>query len=68
MRTRVALLALAEQGRHRHAEELAEQVEQRRLERGDRMDGDAQVEGLLPAPAAVAITRSFCRMALSTAW
>ncbi|MOA05746.1 hypothetical protein D3C78_1253560 [compost metagenome] len=37
----VALLAFAEQGGDRHAEVLAEQVEQRRLQCGDRMDGDA---------------------------
>ncbi|MNF78565.1 hypothetical protein D3C84_607530 [compost metagenome] len=52
---RVALLAFAEQGRHRHAEVLAEQVEQRRLQGGDRMDGDAQVEGLQAAAAGVAV-------------
>jgi hypothetical protein len=52
---RVALLAFAEQGGHRHIEELAQQVEQRGFHRGDGMDGHAQVEGLLAAAAAVAV-------------
>ena len=34
---------------------LAEQVEQRRLDRGDRVHGDAQVEGLGTAAAGVAV-------------
>ena len=49
---RVALLAFAEQRRDRHVEVLAEQVEQRRLDRGDRVDRGAQVEGLQAAAAA----------------
>ncbi len=52
---RVALLAFAEQCGHRHVEVLAEQVEQRRFDRRDRMDGGAQVEGLQPAAATVAV-------------
>ena len=52
---RVALLALAEQLRDGHAQMLSEQIEQRRLDRGHRMDRRAQVERLLSAPPAVAI-------------
>ena len=43
---RVALLAFAEQRGDRHAEVLAEQVEQRGFDRRDRVDRGAQVEGL----------------------
>ena len=52
---RVALPAFAQQGGDRHVEVLAEQVEQRRFDGGDGVDGGAQVEGLQPAAAAVAI-------------
>jgi len=38
------LLAIAEQRRHRHAEELADEVEQRGFERGHRVDRGAKVE------------------------
>ena len=51
----VALLALAEQGGDRHAEELAEQIEHRGFDGGDHVDGGAQVEGLQAAAAGVAI-------------
>ena len=51
----VALLALAEQRRHRNAQVLALQVQQRGLHRGHRMDGGAQVESLLPAAAGVTV-------------
>ena len=59
----VALLALAEQRRDRHLEVLAEQVEQRRLDRGHRVHGDPQVEGLRAAAAGVAVgeRRAACR-------
>ena len=50
-----ALDAIAEQRRDRHLEILAEQVEQRGFERGHRMHGGAQVEGLFPAAAGIAI-------------
>ncbi len=50
----VAPAALAEQVGHGQAEELAVQVEQAGLQAGDGVDGGAQVEGLLPAPARVA--------------
>ena len=43
MRTRVALLAVAEELAQRNAEVLAEQVEQRRLDRGDHVV-EAQVD------------------------
>ncbi len=51
----VALLAFAEQRGDRQVEMLAEQVEQRGLDRGDRVDHHAQVEGLLAAAAGVAV-------------
>ena len=51
----VALLPVAEQLRDRHPEVLAEQVEQRRFQRGDRVDRGPQVEGLQPAAAGVAV-------------
>ena len=51
----LALPAFAEQGRDRHAEMLAEQIEQGALEAGDGVDGGAQVEGLQAAAAGVAI-------------
>ncbi|MCY1521763.1 hypothetical protein D9M68_565890 [compost metagenome] len=50
------MLAFAQQRRHRHVQMLAEQVEQRRLQGGHRMDGNAQVEGLQPATAGIAIS------------
>ena len=50
---RIALLAFAKQGGHRHFEKLAQQVEQRGLHGGDGVDGDAQVEGLQAATRAV---------------
>jgi hypothetical protein len=48
-------LAVAEEGRDRYVEVLAEEVEQRRLDGGDRVDGGAQVEGLGAASARVAV-------------
>ncbi len=57
---RVALLAFAEQRRDRHVEVLAEQVEQRRLDRRDGVDGDAQVEGLQAAAAASRSANGCC--------
>ena len=48
-------MAFAEQRRHRYAEVLAEQVEQRGLDRRDRVDRRAQIERLLAAAAAVAV-------------
>ena len=50
-----ALLTVAEQRRDRHLEVLAEQVEQRRLDGGHRVHGDAQVEGLGAAATGVAV-------------
>ena len=47
----IALLAFAQQRGHRHVQVLAQQIEQGRLDRGDGVDGGAQVEGL-QAPAA----------------
>ena len=53
---RVPLLALgAEQGRDRQVEELAQQVEQGRLHRGDHVDRGAQVERLQTTPGGVAV-------------
>jgi hypothetical protein len=52
---RIALLAFAQQGRHRHAEELAQQVEQGAFHGGDGVDRHAQVKGLVAAAAAVAV-------------
>ena len=49
------LLAFAEQCGDQEIEMLAEQIEQRALHRGHRMDGDAEVEGLLAAAAGVAV-------------
>jgi len=49
---RLALLAFAQQSRHGHAQVLARQVEQCRLDGGHGMDGGVQIEGLQPAPAA----------------
>jgi hypothetical protein len=49
-----ALLPVAEQRRDRQVEELAEQVEHRRLDRGHDVDRRAQVEGLQPTAAGVA--------------
>ena len=49
------MLAFAQQCCHRHAQVLSLQVEQGRLDGGDRVDGGAQVEGLQPAAARVAV-------------
>jgi hypothetical protein len=51
---RVPLLPFAQQRGHRHAQVLAQQVEQGRLDGSDGVDGGAQVEGLLAAAAGVA--------------
>ena len=50
-----ALLAFAEQGGDGLALELAEQVEEGGFDRGDGVDGHAQVEGLQAAAAGVAV-------------
>ena len=54
----LALLPFAEQGRDRHAEKLAEQVEQRGFDGGDGVNGGAQIEGLQAAAAGVAIGKA----------
>ena len=51
----LALPALAEQRRDRHAEMLAEQIEQCAFEAGDGMDGGAQIESLGAATDGVAV-------------
>ena len=51
----IALLAFAEQRRHRHAKVLAQQVEQGRFEGGDDVNRGAQVKGLQAAAVGVAI-------------
>ena len=65
---RVALLAFAEQRGDRHAEVLAEQVEQRRLDRGDGVDGGAQVEGLQAAAARVAVGEASAAPPAAARW
>ena len=45
-----ALPSFPQQRGYRHAEQLAEQVEQRALDRGDRMHRGAQIEGLQATP------------------
>ena len=54
----VALLAVAEQSRHRHPEVLAEHVEQSGLDGGHRVHRDAQVERLRAAAPGVAVGES----------
>ena len=49
----IALLAVTQQGCHRHAQKLAEQIEQSAFHRRHRMDGHPQVKGLVAAPALV---------------
>ena len=53
----LALLAFAQQGAHGHVQVLAQQDQHRRLHGGHGMDGGAQIEGLQPAPAAVAVSK-----------
>ncbi len=55
---RLALLALAQQRGHGHAQVLSEQVEQGRLDGSDGVHGDAQVEGLQPAPTRITVGKS----------
>ena len=55
MKKLLTTLALAQQPRHRHAQVLAQQVEQCTFDGRDGMDGGAQVEGLLAPAAAVAV-------------
>ena len=55
---RSALLPLAEQRRHRHAEELPEQIEHRGFHRRDRVDRRAQIEGLEAAAAGVTVGKA----------
>ena len=51
----IALLAFTEQCRDWHVEVLTEQVEQCGFEAGDRVNSDAQVEGLQAAAAGIAV-------------
>ena len=51
----LSLHAFAQQRSDRHLQMLAEQIEQGRLDRGHRMNGRAQIEGLQSAAARVAI-------------
>ncbi len=51
----VALLAFAEQGRHRYVEVLPQQIEQCRFDRRDRVDRRAQVERLKPTAAGIPV-------------
>ena len=60
---RVALLAFAEQCRHRHVEVLAEQIEQRRFDGRHRVDRRPQIEGLQAAPAGIAIGKALAHLA-----
>src|SRR6185369_10301259 len=55
---RGALLAFAQERSDRHIEKLPEQVEHCRLDRGQRMDHYAQIEGLLAAPAAIPLSKA----------
>ena len=57
----LALLAFAEQRRHRYAEMLAEQVQQRRLQRGNGMNCHALIESLQSASAGIAFGEIFAR-------
>ncbi len=57
-RHRLALLAVAQQGGHRYAEKLPEQIEQGAFNCRDRVDGDAQVEGLVATAGAVAVGKA----------
>ena len=54
---RLALLPLAQEGRHRHPQVLAQQVQQGRLQCSTGVDGGAQVKGLLPATAGVPVCK-----------
>ena len=47
----MALNSFAQQGRDGKVEMLAEQIQQRRFNRRDGVNRDAQIEGLLAAPA-----------------
>src|SRR5690606_27358705 len=58
----IALLPIAQQRRHGHAKLLAEQVEQRRFQCGNRMDGDTQIEGLQAAAGGVAVGEGLPRL------
>lgn len=51
----VALLSVAQERRDGYVEVLPQQIEQRRLDRGDGVDGGPQIEGLGAAPTGVAI-------------
>ena len=52
----VALLTFAKQRGDRHFEMLAEEVEERGLQRGNRVDRYAQIEGLQAATSGIART------------
>ena len=49
----IALLAVTEQSRHRHAQKLPKQIQQCAFHRGHGMDGHPQVKCLVAAPALV---------------
>ena len=55
----VALLAFAQQRRHRHAEKLPEQIEQGAFQRRDRVHRGTQIEGLQAAAAGIAFAEAF---------
>src|SRR6266702_6759914 len=50
-----ALLAFSEQLRHRHIQELSQQVEQCRLDRGDCVDRRPEIEGLQSPAGCIAV-------------
>ena len=56
---RTALLSFAEQRRQRHFQKLPQQIEQRALNRRDRVNGCSQIIRLNPAPARIAISEFF---------
>jgi len=57
----IALLPISQQGRHRHAQKLAQQVEQSTFNRRHGVDGHPQVKGLIPAPAVVQAGKAFAQ-------
>ena len=55
---RRSLLSFAEQGGDRNLEELSQQIEQRGLQGGDRVDHDPQVESLQTPSSRIAVGKS----------
>ena len=55
---RIALLAFAQQGRHRNAQMLPQQIEQGRFNRRDGVNCNSQIKGLQAPPTRISVGKA----------